>query len=61
MWKKNNKTQSLKVTLYFQEKEIRCDPAAYGMQDLGPVMPLAPSHFVISEPTSKLLKTDSRR
>lgn len=55
------KKKFLKVTLYFQEKPIQCDPAAYGMPDLRLMMPLSPSHFVISEQMSKLLKTDSKR
>lgn len=56
-----HKQTKLKVMLCFQGKARECDPAAYGMQLLRLTVTLASSHFVVSEPTSKLLKTDSRR
>lgn len=56
-----NKQTKLKVMRRFQGKASECDPAAYGKQLLRLMMTLASSHFVISERTSKLLQTDSRR
>lgn len=64
--KERKKKKSLKVFLCFQEKAIQCDLAVSGtqvMQLLKLIVTLAAASacFVISEPGSKLLETDSRR